>query len=180
MHGYCILGVVLGWIAGDAYNLLLYVSAVFRLGALNLRLEDNSRKTLLGILKFSLPLYLDSFVSFLYEWYDKALVLAYLQLQDLGIYNVAYTAYGALALLATALGTALFPYYGIAYGRQDYQAISVGMRRAIKYTMLAMSPLALGLFATARPVITIYADHQYEPGWTVLAILSLFALTYGL
>jgi len=87
LRGYGILGVVLGWIIGDACSFSLYLSAVWRLGTLNLRF-GNFKATLLGILKFSLPLYLGSFVAFLYTWYDKVLVLAYLPLQDLGVYNV--------------------------------------------------------------------------------------------
>jgi O-antigen/teichoic acid export membrane protein len=52
---------------------------------------------------------LASAVSFLYTWYDKALILAYLPLSDLGIYNTVYLAFTVLATIATALGSALLP-----------------------------------------------------------------------
>jgi O-antigen/teichoic acid export membrane protein len=45
--------------------------------------------------------------------------------------------------------------------------------------MLTMFPLALGLAATAKPVITLFAGQQYEAGWPVLATLALFGLVYG-
>ena len=89
-------------------------------------------------------------------------------------------AFSVLASIATSLGSALLPYYGMAYGRNDHKAITTGIRRASKYTMLVMFPLALGLAATAKPTITLFAGQQYEPGWLVLATLSLFGLVYGL
>jgi len=108
------------------------------------------------------------------------LILAFLPLSDLGVYNIAYMAFSVLASIATSLGSALLPYYGMAYGRNDHKAITAGIRRASKYTMLVMFPLALGLAATAKPTITLFAGQQYEQGWPILATLSLFGLVYGL
>lgn len=53
--------------------------------------------------------------------YDKAVTLAYLPLSDLGIYNPTYTAFTVPVTIATALGSALLPYYGMAYRRNDHQ-----------------------------------------------------------
>jgi hypothetical protein len=50
---------------------------------------------------------------------------------------------------------------------------------AVAETMLIMFPLALGLAATAKPVITLFAGQQYEAGWPILATLALFGLVYG-
>jgi O-antigen/teichoic acid export membrane protein len=44
-------------------------------------------------------------------------------------------AFTVLATIATALGLALLPYYGMAYGKNDHQAITLGIKRASKYTM---------------------------------------------
>jgi len=133
-----------------------------------------------SLLKFSWPIYLASAVSFLYTWYDRAVVLAFLPLSDLGIYRIAYKAFMVLTSIAISLGSALFPYYGMAYGRNDHNAIVRGIKRASRYTMLIMFPLILGLAATAKPVITLFAGPMYEQGWLILAILSLFGLVYGL
>jgi len=85
-----------------------------------------------------------------------------------------------LVSIATSLGSPLLPYYGMAYGRNDHKAITAGIRRASKYTMLVMFPLALGLAAAAKPTITLFAGQQYEQGWPILATLALFGLVYGL
>ncbi len=133
-----------------------------------------------GILKFSWPLFVTAIVSFIYMWYDRVIILAFLPLTDLGIYNVSYQAFTVLAALATALGSALYPFYGMAYGKKDHEAIALGIKRATRYTILIIFPLALGLLSTANPVITLFAGQQYESGWSVLAILAVFGLVYGL
>ena len=73
---------------------------------------QNSLKNLPELLKFSWPIYIASVASFLYTWYNRALVLTYLSLAELGVYNVAYTAFSVLISVTSSLGSALFPYYG--------------------------------------------------------------------
>ena len=178
--GYSLNGIVLGWVAGDAALLLMLSLAISKIIAFKRSLLRMPMEKLPGLLKFSWPIYLASATSFLYTWYDRALILAYLPLSQLGIYNIVYTAFGVLTSVSASLGSSLFPYYGMAYGRNDHKAITLGMKRASKYTMLAVFPLMLGLAVTARPAITLFAGRQYEGGWPILVILSLFGLVYGL
>jgi len=173
-------GILLGWIAGDAILMLMLAASITKFVSFKKQAIRSTRQQILPLLKFASPLYLSSFVAFLYGWYDKALILAYLSLSDLGIYNTVYTAFSVLITIASALGAALLPYYGMAYGRKDHQAISLGIKRASKYTMLTIFPLTLGLLATSKPTLSIFAGPQYETGWTTLAVLSLFGLVYGI
>jgi O-antigen/teichoic acid export membrane protein len=173
-------GVIIGWIAGDTALLLMQTFRVTRLVGFKKQDFKAFGKSATTLLKFAFPLYIASAVSFLYTWYDKAVILAYLPLSDLGIYNTTYLAFTVLVTIATALGSALLPYYGMAYGRNDHRAISLGIKRAIKYTALVVFPLALGLAATSKTTLAIFAGQQYQAGWTVLTILSLFGLTYGI
>jgi O-antigen/teichoic acid export membrane protein len=55
--------------------------------------------------------------------------------------------------------------------------VSSAITRASKYSAILFAPLALGLFSTSRPVITLFAGQQYEDGYTVL---SIFALVYSI
>jgi len=50
----------------------------------------NPIKELTKLLKFSWPIYVASITSFLYTWYGKALILAYLSITALGIYHVLF------------------------------------------------------------------------------------------
>ncbi|MGC9203146.1 MAG: oligosaccharide flippase family protein, partial [Thermoproteota archaeon] len=178
--GYGLNGIVVGWIVGDFISFLMLGVTTSRLVKLSGSTLRNPTKNLPELLKFSWPIYASSITSFLYTWYDRALVLAYLPLTALGAYNVAYTAFSVLASLASSLGSALFPYYGMAYGRKNHNAISLGIKKASRYTMLILFPLIVGLVVTSKPVIALFAGQEYERGWIVLAILSSFGLVYGI
>lgn len=178
--GYGVAGVVLGWIFGDTALFLLYLFSASRMMTFNRTSFPEIKRRLPSLLRFSWPLHVASIISFVYTWYDRALVLAFFPLAILGIYDVTLKAFSVLTSIATALGSALFPYYGMAYGRGDHGAIIVGIKRASKYAMITIFPLTMGLLATSRPVITLFAGQQYESGWPVLAALSLFGLIVGL
>ncbi|MGQ9479603.1 MAG: flippase [Thermoproteota archaeon] len=177
--GYGLSGVAWGWVAGDLVGTALYFSSVVKNAGLSIRAKV-CIKTLGKLLRFSWPIYISSLINFLYTWYDRILILTFLPLADLGIYNVVYWAFSVPLFIATSLASSLLPYYGMAYGRNDAKTIVDGVRHVSKYSMLVMSPLMLGLTVTARPVITLFAGQQYEPGWTILSILSVFGLIYGL
>ena len=180
ISGYGFYGTVIGWIAGNLVLLLFLSASSIRLLKRGEKMFNRSFSLILNILKFSWPLFVATVVTFLYAWYDRAIILAFLPLTDLGIYDVSYKAFGVLATLAMALGSALYPYYGMAYGKKDHQAIASGIKRATRYTTIIVFPLALGLLSMANPVITIFAGQQYQTGWSVLAILAAFGLVYGL
>jgi PST family polysaccharide transporter len=180
LAGKGLYGFVLGGIVGDVALLIMQAISVARLVDFKRVTLVAFRKQIRQLLKFALPLYLASAISFLYTWYDKAIVLASMSLSDLGIYNTAYMPFTVLVTIATALGSAMLPYYGKAYGKNDYDAISLGIKRVSKYTCLAIFPLTLGLMATSKPTLTIFAGLRYEAGWTILSVFSLFGLVYGI
>ena len=180
MSGYGFYSAVIGWIVGDLILLVLYAAVSIRLLKHGETLFRHSISLISRILKFSWPLFAASIVSFVYAWYDRAIIFAFLPLADLGIYDVSYKAFTVLASLATALGAALYPFYGMAYGKKDHETIASGIKRATRYTTIIIFPLTLGLFSTANPVITLFAGQQYESGWSILAILAVFGLVYGL
>ena len=175
-----ISGAVTGWILGDLCNVILYAASSINLIKFSNNLLSKSISLIPRLIRFSWPLLAASMVSFLYTWYDQALVIAFLPLESVGLYNVSLRAFGVLTGISTALGQSLFPYYGMTYGRRDHKAVSAAVKKASRYTMLFIFPLTLGLFSTAKPTITLFAGQQYESGWLILAILSVFGLTYGI
>ena len=89
LQGFGVLGVVLDWILGDLLGVAAYSISVLRSGALG-SVVFNLKGTLSKLLRLSFPLYLASVVSFLYSYYDRVVVLAFLPLSDVGVYDVAY------------------------------------------------------------------------------------------
>jgi len=180
LAGKGLFGYVLGGIAGDVLTLIMLAISVARIVDFRGVTFVAFRNQVGQLLKFGYPLYAATLVSFLYTWYDKAIVLGSYPLSSLGIYNTAYQPFTVLITISTALGSALFPYYGVAYGRKDHEAISLGMKRAITYISLVIFPLTLGLMAASKPTLTLFAGSQYEGGWAILSIFSLFGLVYGI
>jgi len=179
-QGYGVYGTIIGWILGDLFSVIIYAAASFHLIRFSRNLFSKSINLIPFLLRFSWPLLAASMVTFLYTWYDQALVIAFLPLESVGVYNVSRRAFGVLAGISAALGQSLFPYYGMTYGRGNHKAISVAIKKASRYTMLIVFPLTLGLFSTAKPVITLFAGQQYVSGWSVLAIMAIFGLTFGI
>jgi len=126
------------------------------------------------ILGFSWPIYLSSWASFGYNWFDRALLLAYVPLADVGVYNVAVTAFGVMASIPSAISTALFPQYSELQGRDGMRSLEKAVRTASRYVCYIVVPLAVGLASTARPTISLFAGRAYEMGAIPLAVLSLF------
>jgi O-antigen/teichoic acid export membrane protein len=179
LGGFGVFGVVLGWVVGDLFSVVLYFIGVLRLRVLD-GFVFNFVESISRLLRFSLPLYLASLVQFLYSYYDRAIVLAFLPLSDVGVYDVVGKVFSVLVSFTAPFSSALFPYYGSAYGRSEHDLVSSTIKRASKYSALIFTPLALGLFSTGKAVITLFAGQQYEGGYTVLSILSIFALVYSI
>lgn len=130
--------------------------------------------------RFSWPLFLTNIVVFLYTWFDRALLLAYITLSEVAVYNVALQAFTVLSVIPLALSTTLFPYYSEQYGRDEQQKIAAGVHGASRYIALLYTPFALGLAVTANPAITLFAGPVYVNGDAILAILSIFGGISGI
>lgn len=162
-------GVVLGWLIGDLCGFLLFSGYILR--SFGMPSFGFSLKRILG---FSWPIYVSSWVGFGYNWFDRGLLIAYVPLADLGVYNVATTAFAIMASIPVAISTALFPRYSELQGRDGMRSLEKAVRAASRYVFYVVVPLAVGLAATARPAISLFAGRAYEMGATPLAVLSLF------
>jgi len=162
-------GVMLGSLIGDLCGFSLFSGYILR--SVGMPSFGFSLKRILG---FSWPIYLSSWVGFGYNWFDRALLVAYVPLAEVGVYNVAATAFGVLMSIPSAISTALFPQYSELQGRDGMRSLEKAVRTASRYVVYIVVPLALGLATTARPAISLFAGRAYEMGASQLAILSLF------
>jgi len=162
-------GAILGWLIGDLSGFLLFSGYMLR--SFGMPSFGFSLKRILG---FSWPIYLSSWVGFGYNWFDRALLLAYVPLADVGVYNVAVTAFAMMASIPSAISTALFPQYSELQGRDGMRSLEKAVKTASRYVSYVVVPLAVGLAVTARPAISLFAGRAYEMGASPLATLSLF------
>ena len=180
MLGCGLTGFVIGWIFG----VLTYAAAstwiILKGKHLKVHPIEEVSEHLEMLTRFSWPLFLTGVVVFIYNWFDRTILLTSIPLGQLAVYNVAFTAFGVLAAIPLAISASLFPYYSEKHGRKRHENITFGVRATTRYIALFYTPLALGLVATANAFITLFAGGAYADGDVILAFLSLFGALSGI
>jgi O-antigen/teichoic acid export membrane protein len=167
------VALIYAWVLSD-----FVVFVTFGLYAVRLLGESKSPFSLRRLMSFSWPLSVGNIVSFAYNWFDQAVLIAMVPLAALGVYNAALFAFGVLSNVSFAFGNVLLPVYSNIGGRNGLE----GCRRATwlssRYVSLVVAPLAFGLLATAKPALTVVVGDAYMSGVVPLMVLCLaFALT---
>jgi len=173
--GYGLPGLIAGWIISESVYVISSIMITLRGKHIKMHSFQETTSYLKTLARFSWPLFLANIVVFLYNWFDRAVLLAFLPLTEVAIYDVAFMAFGVISIMPTALSTTLFPYYTEQYGRNMQGNIAVGVHAASRYIAFLFTPLALGLAITANPAITLFAGQTYASGDVILFILSLSA-----
>jgi O-antigen/teichoic acid export membrane protein len=160
---------VFAWVVSD----LLYV---FMMSVIVVRVlgHPTFEYSLRRLLRFSLPLMPGNSINFAYYWYDRALMIPYTSLADLGVYNAALTAFSVLSATCGGIATALYPAYAEIQTAKGKPALQDAIHVASRYVAFIAIPLALGLFATAKPALSLFVGQSYERGSTALEIITLF------
>ena len=171
------VGLVFGWIVSDLALLAAYGLFIIH----NLGLPKNPF-SLRKLVSFSWPLSIGNVISFASSWFDRAILIAFVPLASLGVYNAALTAFGALSGMTGSMNNAILPAYSEIHGRSGLESCRRATWLSSRYASLILVPLAFGLFATARVALTVFVGQAYVGGTVPLMILSLiFAFTlFGL
>jgi len=168
-----LVGLVIGWILSDFAMFVACAALIIR--ELGLHRKSFSLRILIN---FSWPLSIGNLVNFVYSWFDRAVLIAFVPLAALGVYNAAVTAFSVLSSISGSVNSALLPAYSRIYWRSGLESCRRATWLASRYASLVMVPLSFGLLATARVALTTFVGQAYVGGTDSLAILSLFfALT---
>jgi len=162
------------------FNCAVFLWSIMR----SLNLSIVNRFSLRMLLGYSWPLYPVAFVSLLDNWFDRALLLGY-SLSELGVYNVAFKAFGYLYAIPIAISDAFFPHFSELKSREGIDKLSSTFTSTSRYLAMFATPLALGLAAVAEPVISLFAGRGYASAGQPLTVLcvaaavSVFGLMLG-
>ena len=170
--GYGLVGAVIGWIVGDWVGLALsifFASTSFR------AIRKQESYPFKQLIMYSIPVYASGILSYLVGTVDKYVVLFFGGLQTLGIYSVALTTTAAINIVASSLGGPLLPQYSELYGQNGKAALEEASKITSRYVFLIYVPLAVGLAATAYPIITFFYGTEYGSGGLLLAIVCVAA-----
>jgi O-antigen/teichoic acid export membrane protein len=167
------LGLPVAWVISDLVIASTYAAYLLRyLGPP--RFDFPLRK----LVNYSWPLVVSNGVGYVYSYFDSAVLLAMVPLATLGVYSVTLQAFGALNGISNAIASTLFPAYSAIQNVKERGSSSDAVRLASRYVHLAVVPLALGLFATAKPALSLFVGRAYVTGSNTLMILSsVFGVT---
>jgi O-antigen/teichoic acid export membrane protein len=169
LYGFGLFGIVVAWVIGDMITVFIYIAAILKF--LGTPVSSLSMKHLL---KFSSPIYLSELVTFMYSWFDRVVLLAFLSLSELGIYSVSLKAFGVLDSINLAISTTLFTKYSEMHGRMGIRSVEKAISTASRYICYIVTPLAFGMLAVASPALSLFAGESYVTGYQPLMILSFF------
>ncbi len=167
-------GLVIGWLASDAAAVGIYLAlAVRALGGPRFDFP------LTKLVRYYLPIEFASITIYGQNWFDRVLLVLFVPLATLGIYNAALTAFSVLTGVTNGVANMLLPAYSsIEGGRGGGSEMPSAVRLATRYTCLTLIPLAFGLLAVAKPALTLFVGQPYLAGSLPLAIISgAFAVT---
>ena len=168
-----LLGLVTAWIICDAAtaSVMLFL-AIKELG------PPKFNFALTRLLRFSLPLSLSSFANFAQAWFDRAMLVVFVPLATLGVYNATVTAFTVLSGISLSMSNMLFPAYSTIKDKTHGRSIGNASRLATRYVSFILVPFALGLAVTAKQALVVFVGQAYTGGTIPLMILSTaFALT---
>jgi len=173
--GLGLTGVLYGWIVGDLTATLLSAALTLRAFA-----GKKSGQALRSLLHYSSPLYVSSLLGYFLTSTDRYLILLLAGQAVLGIYSPAVTAFGVLALITNAMGSAIFPKLSEMFGRWGRGSLGGVAKVSSRYVFLVYVPLAFGLAVTARPVLALFVGDAFMESALPLVILCVSsALTCG-
>jgi O-antigen/teichoic acid export membrane protein len=160
---------IFAWVLSDLSYVLMMSALVIR--ALG---PPGFEFSIRELLRFSVPLMPGNSINFAYSWYDRALLLPYVSLSGLGIYNATLTAFNVLSAIPSGMAGVLYPAYAEIQSVKGKGGLEDAIHAASRYISFIAVPLTLGLFATARPALALFVGQQYEYGSTALQILTFF------
>ncbi len=161
------LGLVVAWVAADLVAASVYLAYVARILG-----RPRFDYALGNLLSFSWPLVVSSAVGFAYSWFDRALLLAFVPLATLGVYNATIIAFNVLTGTAGAIATALFSAFSAMQSIHQRHSLSNAIYVASRHVSFIAVPLAFGLLATAKPALTVFVGPAYEEGTAPLMVLA--------
>jgi O-antigen/teichoic acid export membrane protein len=117
-------------------------------------------------------------VSALTAWednFDYLIIGRVFDTVDLGVYMIAYRLPETLILNTMWVMTGvLFPAFSAL--QHDKEALRKGFLSTVRYVEMLVTPLCLGMFVVADPLIRVFFGEQWVEAIPILRIISLYTL----
>lgn len=135
------------------------------------------KSVVLFLWQVSLPFALSGIFARVYSYIDSIMLSKLADESAVGLYGVAYKVTFAFQFLPMAFAAAIYPAMSRYYAT-DKSKLGDLYRRALTYLFLAVAPLAVGIFALARPIISVAYGRSFTGAAASLQIL-IFSLVFA-
>jgi len=186
LSGFGVLGYILGFIISDITQFFIHVLTLRNLISKCVKVNLNEALSgLKTILPLSLALLTSKLMDFLYNWFDRALVLGLLGTYSLGLYSIALRFASVFDIMRQSVSTALTPYYGNLYGANGIEALRPRVKRSSKLMSLTYIPLTLAIASLTPILIPLIYGGKFVSSWPIAYIhltylaLTSFTVAYG-
>lgn len=142
-------------VASSFFALAYALFIIKRVWSLSLKPSWNLNH-LRNLLLLALPFGLYAIAQRIYNYLDSVLLYQLAGDSAVGIYQIPFRAVTALQFLPMAFIASLYPALS-HYWRSNKDQLLTTFERAINYSLIIATPLALGLAAIATPVIKLFA-----------------------
>jgi len=160
-------GLVIAWVLGDLIlTVVCFVYFARILGGPKFNFKTRR------LLVFSAPLWLSDAVGFASTWFDRALLVLFVPLATLGIYNATLTAFSVLVGIGGAATSTLLPAYSSMQQSDQRERLVPALKTSTRYASFVLVPLGFGLLATAKPALTLFVGQAYIDGTDPLMVLA--------
>lgn len=176
ISGWGVYGMIVGW---SLLGTIMLLGSILVLRChLDFKAEEYGLKP---ILKYSMPIMGAGLATYLSNSIDLFIVMSYGLPEELGAYNVALAASGALSTILVASATAtLLPATSAVYGVANVDGVGKVFFKASRYLSLLFTPASFGLASLAWPVILIMGGASYRESTGPLIVMGLTFLIYAL
>jgi len=172
LSGSSILEILQYWLLGDSLGLIFFVIFSKKILFTNANIDKEAIQQFKSSIKFSLPLYISSIISYIYLYIDRYLILYNVGLSNYALYGTAITASLILMNLPQLITNALLPHFSYTLSENRDEFISL-VSSTIRVICTTLAPLIIALSMLAEPVMYIFAGPGYVEGWFIFFIVTL-------
>lgn len=129
-----------------------------------------SRKRLLELLKYGLPLVPYGIAIFLMQNCDRYFLSQYATLEDVGLYNLGWQIASIASLFFVATGLAWSPFIYMTYKDENIGKVYT---KLIKYFIAAALFIVVGISIFSHEILIIFATSNYYGAYIVIPFLVL-------
>jgi O-antigen/teichoic acid export membrane protein len=147
----------------------------------NLRFHwDLAVKEIKSLIKYGFPLVISAFIYTLFLTVDRVMISSFLGFHALGLYSMAFLAYGLVRGIPNAVGVVLIPYFHDAHGRSRNPSQLKGHVELAASAFSALMPLLCGAAFFLSPLVINMVLPEFEGGTSALQFLVLAAFFFAL